>query len=56
MSCLGFSSSSAAKSPQAAGGDVEQVLALTHMAVAGELSEEPPLTEREKTCLKSSGL
>jgi len=56
MSCLGFSSSTAAKSLQAAGGDVDKVLTMTHMAVTGELSEEPPLTDREKTCLRSSGL
>jgi hypothetical protein len=56
MSCLGFSSSAADKALKAAGGDVDKVLTMTHMAVSGELSGEPPLTEREKTCRKSSGL
>ena len=56
MSCLGFSSSAAAKALKAAGGDVDKVLTMTHMSVIGELSGESPLTEREKTCLKSSGL
>jgi len=56
MSCLGFSSSAVAKALKAANGDVDRVLTMAHMAVSGELSGEPPLTEREKTCLKSSGL
>ena len=56
MSCLGFSSSAADKALKAAGGDVDKVLTMTHMAVSGELSGEPPLTKREKTCRKSSGL
>ena len=56
MSCLGFSSSVAAKALKAADGDVDKVLTMTHMSVTGELSGEPPLTEREKTCRKSSGL
>jgi hypothetical protein len=56
MSCLGFSTSAAAKALKAADGDVDKVITMTHIAVSGELSGEPPLNEREKTCLKSSGL
>jgi len=56
MSCLGFSASAAAKALKAWDGDVDKVLIMTHMAVSGDLSGKPPLNEREKTCLKSSGL
>lgn len=56
MSCLGLSTSAAARALKAANGDVDRVLTMTHMAVSGELSGEAPLSEREKTCLKSSGL
>jgi hypothetical protein len=56
MSCLGLSTSAAARALKTANGDVDKVLTMTHMAVSGELSGEVPLSEREKTCLKSSGL
>lgn len=55
MSCLGFSSGAAAKALNAANGNVDKVLTMTHMSVTGELSEDSPLTEREKTCLKRGG-
>ena len=56
MSCLGFSTSAAARALKAADGDADKVLTMTHMAVSGDLSGQAPLNEREKTCLKSSGL
>jgi hypothetical protein len=56
MSCLGFSTSAAAKTLKAADGDVNKVITMAHMAVTGEVSGEPPLNERERTCLKNSGL
>jgi len=56
MSCLGFTPSTAAKTLNAAHGDLDKVLIITHLAVSGELSGKVPLNEREKACLKRSGL
>ena len=56
MSCLGLSPSAAARALKAADGDPDKVLTMTHMAVSGDLSGRAPLNDREKTCLKSSGL
>ena len=56
LSCLGFSTNAAANALKAAGEDVDKVLAMTHMAVSGELSGQQQMSRREKICLKSSGL
>ena len=56
MSCLGFSPSTAAKALQAAKGDSDKVLIIAHIAVSGDLTGQVPLNQREKTCLKNSGL
>jgi hypothetical protein len=56
MTCLGFSTDDAAKTWKAAKGDANKVLTMAHMAVTGDLSGATPPNEREKACLKSSGL
>jgi hypothetical protein len=56
LSCVGFSTSAAAKALKAADGDAKKVLTMAHTAVGGELSVEPPLSAREKICRKSGGL
>ena len=56
MGCLGISHDAAARSLKAAKGDVDKVLIMTHLAVSGDLSGRTQLNNREKACLKSSGL
>jgi hypothetical protein len=56
VSCLGLSPGAAARALKAAGGDPDKVLTMTHLAVSGDLSGRAPLNDREKACLKSSGL
>jgi hypothetical protein len=56
MSCLGFSTSQADGAWKATHGDMNKFLTMTHLAVTGELTEDTPLTQREKTCRKGSGL
>jgi hypothetical protein len=56
MSCLGFSTSTAAGLLKATNGDADKVLTMSHLAISGELSRETPLNERERACLTSSGL
>jgi hypothetical protein len=56
MGCLGISNAAAARLLKATDGDEEKTLTATHLAVTGELSQETPLTDREKACRKSSGL
>jgi hypothetical protein len=56
MSCLGFPDNIAARAWNATRGDMTKFLAMTHLAVTGELERDVPLTAREKGCLESSGL
>ena len=56
MSCLGIPASTGDKAWNVTHGDMKKILIMTHMAVTGELVDETPLTGREKTCRKSSGI